>query len=88
MPLDIDPSARCTDTSAPLARPAEIEITPAMIEAGVEALALWDRGDSDEWKVWHVYQEMHKARASHSSEVAAGRSERIGTAPPQLCDRK
>lgn len=50
----------------------EIEITPAMIRAGLDALALWDRGDSDEWKVWHVYHEMEKVRASGLSSLAEG----------------
>lgn len=40
----------------------ETDISQEMIEAGVEALSLWDHDDADEWKVWHVYREMEKAK--------------------------
>lgn len=40
----------------------EIEITPEMIEAGVRAFYLYDRGDPAEWIVWAVFVEMEKAR--------------------------
>ena len=40
----------------------DIEVTPAMIEAGVEAMALWNFGDPDEWKVPHIFRTMEQAR--------------------------
>jgi len=40
----------------------EIEVTPAMIAAGVEACGLWDRGDPDEWRVHDIYRRMELAR--------------------------
>lgn len=54
----------CPDGIGAGAPESEIEITPSMIEAGVEALAFWDRDDRDEWKVWYVYREMEKARVA------------------------
>ncbi len=42
--------------------PEEIEITPAMIEAGIEAYRLWDRDDPTAWKVADIFVEMEKAR--------------------------
>ena len=43
----------------------EIEISDEMIEAGIEALELWDFGDLPEWKVASVYKAMelvHRVR--------------------------
>jgi len=40
----------------------EIEISDEMIEAGIEALELWDFGDLPEWKVASVYKAMELAR--------------------------
>lgn len=39
-------------------RPVEIEITPEMIEAGIEALALYDSSDSMEFIIRDVFQAM------------------------------
>jgi hypothetical protein len=52
----------------------EIEITPEMIEAGMEALSLWDFYDLDEWKVADIYRAMesvHRAvTVAKTSEAA------------------
>ena len=40
----------------------EIEITPEMIEAGLNAYALYSFGDPGEWVVWAIYEAMAKAR--------------------------
>ena len=40
----------------------EIEVTAAMIEGGVEALARYDHGDLWEWKVCAIYRAMERAR--------------------------
>jgi hypothetical protein len=50
----------------------EIEITPEMIKAGMEALSLWDFYDLDEWKVADIYRAMESV---HRSVTAAKNSE-------------
>ena len=40
----------------------EIEITPEMIRAGVEACSLWSACDLDEWKAIDIYRQMERAR--------------------------
>jgi hypothetical protein len=40
----------------------EIEVTPGMIKAGIEAYCLWDRDDPTEWKVVDIFMEMERAR--------------------------
>ena len=40
----------------------EIEITPAMIAAGVLASERWELADDAEWKVFDIYREMERAR--------------------------
>jgi len=52
-------------------RAENIEITPAMMEAGLKAYALWDRGDDREWIVVSVYREMERARAGAPLEAGA-----------------
>jgi hypothetical protein len=48
--------------------PAEIEITPAMIEAGCEASRLYDREDPKDWEVAAVYRAMEaERRKTHGS---------------------
>jgi hypothetical protein len=49
----------------------EPEITPEMIKAGLEAFALWDRGDPAEWKITHVYRAMEHARLKAKAMIAA-----------------
>ncbi len=41
-----------------------MEITPAMMEAGLEAYALFELLDPGEWVVPAIYQAMVKARSS------------------------
>ena len=40
----------------------EIEITPEMIKAGIEAYCLWERGDCAEEIVESIYQSMMASR--------------------------
>jgi hypothetical protein len=40
----------------------EIEITPAMIEAGYLASRLYDREDPKEWEIAAIYEAMEKER--------------------------
>lgn len=48
----------------------EIEITPAMIEAGVVALGRYDSGDERETVVWAVYSAMDAAGRARDSATA------------------
>ena len=45
----------------------EIEITPEMIAAGVEACSFWDIGDPDEWKAVDIYRQMERARRDYGN---------------------
>ena len=47
------------ETGAP---ETEIEVTPEMIEAGVEEYSLFSSGDRGEWVVAAVYRAMEKMR--------------------------
>jgi hypothetical protein len=40
----------------------EIEITPAMIEAGIEAYCLFDSDEPGEWIVDSIYRAMERAK--------------------------
>lgn len=40
----------------------EIEITPEMLRAGVDAIDLWSASDLSEWKAIDVYRQMERAR--------------------------
>jgi hypothetical protein len=55
----------------------QIEITPAMIEAGVSELSLWENGDRPSIIVESIYQRMASvSRGSHlHAEIAALRRE-------------
>lgn len=44
--------------SAKTGREAEIEITPAMIEAGIDALSMFSTGDNRETIAWAVFGAM------------------------------
>jgi hypothetical protein len=58
-PSDSGKSPRKIGDGAPV---DEIEITPEMIEAGIDACAYWDSCDLDEWRVIDIYREMERAR--------------------------
>jgi hypothetical protein len=49
----------------------EIEITPAMIEAGIEELSLFDLHDPARWKVPCVYRAMEAARRNAPDQATA-----------------
>jgi len=51
--------------------PEEIEITPPMLKAGLEAYALWDREDDWEYIVIDVYRSMEMARRKAKEAVTA-----------------
>lgn len=53
----------------------DIEVTPEMIEAGVDEFALFDFGDRGEWIVTAVYRAM--ARVAGLTKIGAG--DTIGT---------
>jgi hypothetical protein len=58
-PLTGNPAPRCEEATAPLARPAAIEITPEMIEAGLDAYWNLDReADPDERIVSEIFRAM------------------------------
>lgn len=57
-----------TGAGAP-GRNDEIEITPEMIAAGVDACSFWDIGDPDEWKAVDIYRQMERARLTTASEA-------------------
>jgi hypothetical protein len=42
-----------------------IEVTPAMLEAGIEASALFDLYDPAEWEITAIYRAMESARRNH-----------------------
>lgn len=48
---------------------AGIEITDAMIEAGIEAYALYDRWDSASWVVSAVYEAMERERLRATAQT-------------------
>lgn len=51
----------------------KVEITPKMLEAGVEAYCLWDSGDCPEWAVESIFLSMLQAKAKEdlsASEVS------------------
>jgi hypothetical protein len=51
---------------------SEIEITPAMIEAGINELVGFNRDfDSERSIVCHIYLAMERARLNHTSKPAA-----------------
>ena len=47
----------------------EVEITPRMIEAGVEAYALFELLDPGDWIVSAVYRAMERARSIEEEDV-------------------
>ena len=56
-------TALAVGSSEPAGAPdVEIEITPAMLEAGLGEFCLFDRGDPLEWVIPAVYSAMEKAR--------------------------
>jgi hypothetical protein len=50
----------------------EIEITPEMIEAGIEACGMWSLSDLDEWKAIDIYRQMERARRRSMATSIAG----------------
>lgn len=40
----------------------EIEITPEMLAAGIEAVEMWSASDLPEWKAVDIYRQMELAR--------------------------
>jgi hypothetical protein len=53
---------------SPVADPAmEIEVTPEMIEAGLDEYALFSSRDPGEWVVAAIYRAMEKIRLAHGS---------------------
>ena len=48
----------------------DIEITPSMIEAGTEALALFDFGDPAEWIISSIYSAMESAERRLPKQLA------------------
>ena len=49
----------------------EIEVTPAMIEAGIEEYGLFDWGDPGEWVVPAIYRGMELQRRRDAKAAAA-----------------
>ena len=56
----------------------EIEITPEMIAAGVEAESLWDSGDLPEWKIIDIYRQMERARRGLTANEKPEAASRAG----------
>ncbi len=46
----------------------EVEITSGMMEAGIDALALYDWGDPGDWIVDSIYRAMEKVRRNKEAE--------------------
>lgn len=50
-------------------KPTEIEITPAMIKAGVEEFCLWENGDRPTLIVESIFRQMASVSCQNSLEV-------------------
>jgi hypothetical protein len=75
LPMNTDSTVASNDAAS--AREEEIEVTPEMIEAGINAYCEWDsRFEETEGLVWQIYEAMELARREPSR--VAPRSTQMG----------
>lgn len=82
----IDVDTACADDIGAGAPDHEFEISPAMMDAGIAAYRLFDRGDNPEWIVWAIYQDMMEAASATGG--AATKAPACQAEYPSASDRR